>query len=87
MPRSTHTLLDPVQPRFIPTPQLRLAQIGTESSAIYLFTCYSEGEGLLHTTLDSISTTNYPDPRKPLFVVANHNHLWLVVMALGGLFW
>lgn len=54
-----------------PAPVMSLAQIGAELFAVCLVTCYSEGEDSLRTTLDSISTTNYSDSRKLLFVVAD----------------
>jgi chitin synthase len=53
------------------SPIMSLAQIGAELFAVCLVTCYSEGEDSLRTTLDSISTTNYSDGRKLLFVVAD----------------
>ncbi|KAF8647038.1 hypothetical protein AX16_006875 [Volvariella volvacea WC 439] len=54
-----------------PSPIMSLAQIGAELFAVCLVTCYSEGEESLRTTLDSISTTDYSDARKLLFVVAD----------------
>jgi chitin synthase len=53
------------------SPIMSLTQIGAELFAVCLVTCYSEGEDSLRTTLDSISTTNYSDGRKLLFVVAD----------------
>jgi chitin synthase len=38
---------------------------------ILLVTCYSEGEGGLRTTLDSLTEMAYPDDRKLLFVIAD----------------
>ncbi|CAE6440152.1 unnamed protein product [Rhizoctonia solani] len=52
-------------------PLITAAQIGAELYAVCLVTCYSEGEGSLRTTLDSISATNYSDDRKLLFVIAD----------------
>ncbi len=52
-------------------PIMSLAQIGAELFAVCLVTCYSEGEESLRTTLDSISTTDYSDKRKLLFIVAD----------------
>ena len=52
-------------------PVMSLAQIGAELFAVCLVTCYSEGEESLRTTLDSISTTDYSDARKLLFIVAD----------------
>ena len=54
-----------------PAPVMSLTQIGAELFAVCLVTCYSEGEDSLRTTLDSISTTNYSDSRKLLFIVAD----------------
>ena len=54
-----------------PAPVMSLTQIGAELFAVCLVTCYSEGEDSLRTTLDSISTTQYSDSRKLLFVVAD----------------
>lgn len=42
-----------------------------KSAIIMLVTCYSEGEHGIKSTLDSLATTNYPDDRKLLFVVAD----------------
>lgn len=53
------------------TPIMSLSQIGAELFAVCLVTCYSEGEESLRTTLDSISTTEYSDARKLLFIVAD----------------
>ncbi|KAI8816662.1 chitin synthase 1 [Fimicolochytrium jonesii] len=39
--------------------------------AIILVTCYSEGYDGLRTTLDSLASTDYPDSKKLLFVVAD----------------
>jgi chitin synthase len=47
------------------------AQMGTELYSVCLATCYSEGEGSLWATLDSISATTYADERELLFVVAD----------------
>ncbi|KAG8740600.1 hypothetical protein FRC12_015946, partial [Ceratobasidium sp. 428] len=52
-------------------PLITAAQIGAELYSVCLVTCYSEGEGSLRTTLDSISATTYSDERKLLFVVAD----------------
>ena len=52
-------------------PVMSLAQIGAELFAVCLVTCYSEGEGSIRSTLDSISQTTYSDARKLLFVVAD----------------
>jgi chitin synthase len=52
-------------------PVMTLDRIGRELFAVCLVTCYSEGEDSLRTTLDSISTTDYSDHRKLLFVVAD----------------
>ncbi|CAE6508857.1 unnamed protein product [Rhizoctonia solani] len=52
-------------------PLIAAAQIGAELYSVCLVTCYSEGEGSLRTTLDSISATNYSDDRKLLFVIAD----------------
>ncbi|KAJ3271374.1 hypothetical protein HK104_004701, partial [Borealophlyctis nickersoniae] len=39
--------------------------------SILLVTCYSEGEGSLRTTMESLAATSYPDDKKLLFVVAD----------------
>ncbi|EIW83255.1 glycosyltransferase family 2 protein [Coniophora puteana RWD-64-598 SS2] len=58
-------------PTTAPPTTMTLAQIGAELFAVCLVTCYSEGMESLRTTLDSISTTEYADARKLLFVVAD----------------
>jgi chitin synthase len=55
----------------VTSPVMSLAQIGAELFAVCLVTCYSEGEQSLRTTLDSISSTNYSDGRKLMFVIAD----------------
>ena len=52
-------------------PIMSLQKIGAELFAVCLVTCYPEGEESLRTTIDSISTTNYSEARKLLFVVAD----------------
>lgn len=52
-------------------PVMSLQQIGAELFAVCLVTCYSEGEESLRTTIDSISSTQYSDARKLIFVVAD----------------
>ncbi|KAG9035329.1 Chitin synthase, class 1 [Tulasnella sp. JGI-2019a] len=52
-------------------PLITMGQIGAELFCVCLVTCYSEGEDSLRTTCDSISTTNYSDARKLLFIVAD----------------
>ncbi|KAG8864570.1 Chitin synthase, class 1 [Tulasnella sp. 330] len=52
-------------------PLITMGQIGAELFCVCLVTCYSEGEESLRTTCDSISTTNYSDARKLLFIVAD----------------
>lgn len=54
-----------------PATTMSLAQIGSELFAVCLITCYSEGEESLRTTLDSISTTDYSDARKLMFIVCD----------------
>ena len=54
-----------------PPANIMMAQIGVELFAICLITCYSKGEELLWTTLNSISATSYSDTRKLLFVVCD----------------
>ncbi|KAI8838520.1 chitin synthase [Chytriomyces cf. hyalinus JEL632] len=49
-----------VEPEFDPTPH-----------TVMLVTCYSEGEGSVKATLDSLVKTDYPDGKKLLFVVAD----------------
>ena len=52
-------------------PLITMAQIGAELFAVCLVTCYSEGMESLRTTCDSISSTEYSDRRKLLFIVAD----------------
>ncbi|CAG8741880.1 13348_t:CDS:2, partial [Funneliformis caledonium] len=42
----------------------------TTSHLLLLVTCYSEGEHSMHTTLDSLTSTDYSDKQKLLMVIA-----------------
>nr|CAG8446972.1 8683_t:CDS:10 [Entrophospora candida] len=41
------------------------------TNIILLVTCYSEGEGSMRTTIDSLAASDYPDDHKLLFVIAD----------------
>jgi chitin synthase len=50
---------------------ISLQQIGSELFCVCLVTCYSEGEEGIRNTLSSISSADYSDARKLLFVVCD----------------
>ncbi|WVN90063.1 chitin synthase 1 [Cryptococcus depauperatus CBS 7841] len=57
--------------RTTPEPVISLSRIGPELFTVCLITCYSEGEDSIRGTLESISSTNYSDSRKLLWVVCD----------------
>jgi chitin synthase len=49
----------------------RARSLPTDLHTICLVTCYSEDEGSIRSTLDSIAGTSYPDDKKLLFVICD----------------
>jgi chitin synthase len=46
-------------------------EIGNDLFTVMLITCYSEGLESIQGTVESLATTDYPDDRKLLFVIAD----------------
>jgi chitin synthase len=46
-------------------------EIGNDLFTVLLITCYSEGLESIKGTVESLATTDYPDDRKLLFVIAD----------------
>jgi chitin synthase len=52
-------------------PLISLRRIGAELFTVCLITCYSESETSVRGTLESISSTNYSDSRKLMWIVCD----------------